>query len=482
MQPPLVRSPEFPPSLVWLNTSRPLSIASDLRGRVVVLDFWTSCCINCMHVVPVLRRLEERFAEDPLVVVGIHCGKFPSEQEPANVRCAVSRLDIAHPVAMDAQFKTWEAFAVRAWPTLVLIDAAGYVRETLSGEADFDALSEEVTALLAEGREKNQLRGDLPFFGERQEETASMLRFPGRIHCLNDRLIIADTGHHRLLVSDPSGRLLATIGSGTSGARDGAAESASFSNPQGLAVSGGLLFVADTGNHLLRCVDPSTWEVSTVAGTGIQGRHPVRVDPARPQETALRSPWGLLGVGGQILIAMAGSHQIWIFDTARRLLAPWAGSGREDHIDGALHEAAFAQPSGLAQAGRMILVADSEVSSVRAIDMLEGRVRTIIGRGLFDFGDTVGRPEEVLLQHPLDLAAAPQALYVADTYNNKIKEIRFGTMETKTVLGDGSPAVLNEPGGVTLAGARLLIADTNNHRILSADPASGEVEEIPIRA
>jgi len=183
-------------------------------------------------------------------------------------------------------------------------------------------------------------------------------------------------------------------------------------------------------------------------------------------------------MGKQILIAMAGSHQIWVYDTVRRLIGPWAGSGREDHVDGPVAEAAFAQPSGLAQAGRYILIADSEISSVRVIDLEDSNVKTIVGRGLFDFGDQVGPPEKVLLQHPLDVAVGDGTIFVADSYNNKIKAIAFGAMETRTLFGDGSPKTLYEPGGLAVSGDRVIVADTNNHRILCGDPATGALEEI----
>ncbi|HEV8376258.1 MAG TPA: thioredoxin-like domain-containing protein [Candidatus Polarisedimenticolia bacterium] len=481
MRPPLVHAPEFPRDLTWINTRRPLTLSTDLRGRVTVLDFWTYCCINCLHVLPVLARLERRFAAAPVAILGVHSAKFLSEKDPVNIRNAVRRYGVTHPVVVDSEHDLWQRFAVRAWPTLVVLDAQGYVRDTLSGEVEEEPLAAMIEVLLGEGRKKGVLAaGPIEAEPDRHAETG-FLRFPGRIHVFQDRLFVADSGHHRIVVSDLEGKVLQTVGEGGVGAHDGSATSASFNHPQGLAVSGNALFVADTGNHLLRSVDLRTLEVTTRAGTGEKGTSFKRCDPARPREVSLRSPWGLLSIGAQILIAMAGSHQIWIFDSEKELLAPWAGSGREDHLDGKLMEAAFAQPSGLAQAGRLVLVADSEDSSVRAIDLLEERVRTIVGRGLFDFGDSVGAPSEVLLQHPLDVAVGDNVLYVADTYNNKIKEIAFGSMRTRTLFGDGSRSTMDEPGGLAVAGAHLLVADTNHHRILRGDPSTLRLEELVLR-
>ncbi len=475
-----VRCPEFLPGFTWLNTTRPLTVAGDLRGRVTVLDFWTYCCINCMHVLPILSRLEKRFEADPVVVIGVHSAKFISERDPQNIRRAVARYGVRHPVVVDSDHDIWERFAVRAWPTVVLVDAAGRIRATLPGEPTEADLAGRIDALLAEGRHAGILaEGPLEVTPD-AEANATFLRFPGKVLAGRDRLFISDSGHHRVIIAGTDGRVETVIGEGGVGAHDGPAAHASFQDPQGLALLGDTLFVADTRNHLIRAVDLPTMQVRTVAGTGEMARGHGSYDPRDPVSIPLRSPWGLLAVGEQLLIAMAGIHQIWVLDTARGVLGPWAGSGREDHLDGSLGEAAFAQPSGLALAGRFVLVADSEISSVRAIDLQEAAVRTIVGRGLFDFGDRDGAPDKVLLQHPLDVAVDSNVLYVADTYNNKIKAIAFGSMETRTVLGDGKPETMHEPGGIAVHDGRLIIADTNNHRLLRGDPGTGTLEVLSL--
>jgi thiol-disulfide isomerase/thioredoxin len=480
MPQPRVRCPEFLPGFTWINTRRPLSVAGDLRGRIAVLDFWTYCCINCMHVLPVLRRVEERFAKDPVVVIGVHSAKFISEKDPENIRRAVQRYGVLHPVLVDAEHDIWERFAVHAWPTLVLVDAAGYVVENLTGEIEEEVLVSRIQALLKEGKQKGiLLEGPLDVAPD-PDVDETFLRFPGRVHAARDLLFIADSGHNRIVMTDLEGRVQGIIGEGGAGAHDGPAGEASFLNPQGLTTDEAHLYIADTGNHLLRGVDLQSLEVTTLAGTGVKGSEPAVLDPAVPKGAALRSPWAVLRIGKQLLIAMAGSHQIWVYDTEKHLIGPWAGSGREDHIDGPVAEAALAQPSGLAQAGRYILIADSEISSIRVIDLEDSQVKTIVGRGLFEFGDEVGPPDKVLLQHPLDVAVGNGTIYVADTYNNKIKGIAFGTMETRTVFGDGDRKNLYEPGGLTVAGDTVFIADTNNHRILRGDPRIGRLEELKL--
>jgi DNA-binding beta-propeller fold protein YncE len=415
------------------------------------------------------------------VVIGVHSAKFFSEKDPENIREAMRRHDVRHPVVVDSEHELWEQFAVRAWPTLVLVDARGYVRDTLAGEIEEEMLTGRIEELLEEGRRDGVLAVEALDVAPDPEVDATLLRYPGKLHVAGGRLFVADTGHNRIMVSDLAGRVETIVGEGGAGGYDGPSSAASFHHPQGIAALGGMVYVADTGNHLLRAIHLASFEVRTVAGTGEKGRGLGPFDPRRPREVALRSPWALQAVGEQLLISMAGTHQIWVFDPSQNALGPWAGSGREDHIDGALAEAAFAQPSGLARIGRYLFVADSEISSVRVIDLQEGTVRTIVGRGLFDFGDRDGSADQVLLQHPMDVAVGKEVLYVADTYNNKIKEIAFGSMETRTVLGDGSRGVMHEPGGIAAHGGRVYIADTNNHRILIGDPATGTLSELPLR-
>lgn len=482
MERPNVRCPEFLPGLTWLNSTRPLTLEADLRGRVSVFDFWTYCCINCLHVVPVLRRIEQRYREEPVVVIGVHSAKFLSEKDPRNIRLAMKRYGIDHPVVVDSDHDMWERFAVHSWPTVVLVDAAGYVRDTLPGEVEEDALAVRIDALLEEGREKAILASRPLDVAPDAEADTTFLRFPGKVHVSQDRIFIADSGHNRLVIAGLDGEVRALIGDGGAGAHDGPAAQASFYDPQGMAALDGTLYVADRGNHMIRAVDLTTLDVRTMAGTGAKGRSPSHEEEAMPRHTPLRSPWAVIGMSPYLVIAMAGSHQIWAYHLAEERMGPWAGSGREDHVDGTLAEAAFAQPSGLVRGGRLIFVADSEVSSVRAIDLEDGQVRTVTGRGLFEFGDRDGPAETALLQHPLDVALDGAVLYVADSYNNKIKRIDLAAMTIETVFGDGAPGILHEPGGLAAAGGVLYIADTNNHRILKGDPRTGSLVELMVRS
>ncbi|RKZ16178.1 hypothetical protein DRQ53_06995 [bacterium] len=470
----VTHAPEFPEGLTWLNSDRPLRMGEELRGRVLLLDFWTYCCVNCVHMLDELSRVEEEFADAPFSVIGVHAPKFDNERDPANVQHAIDRLGVRHPVLVDADRKVWSDYTVGAWPTTILVDAKGYVREQLQGEVDGTVLREKITALLAEVTDEPGAPAPATASRSRSTDPAPQtLLYPGKIAADDQHIFIADSGHHRVLVCDHTGRVLKTLGGAQAGNEDGRHDTARFNDPQGMASDGQNLWVADRGNHLLRQVSLDLFWVKTMAGTGALGQSRAAVDPARPLTIDLRSPWDVHLVGEHLLIAMAGSHQIWLYDIEKDEIGAWAGSGVEDHIDGPMQEAAFAQPSGLSQVGPWIMIADSEVSSLRAIDLKKGEAQTLAGGGLFDFGDADGDAETMAFQHPMDVAVLGQDLYVADTFNHKIKVLNLPTMECRTVVDKGE---LAEPAGICAVGERLLVADTNNHRVVWVDPASGAVE------
>src|SRR5919197_1071809 len=353
-----VRAPELEGGRGWLNTDRPLSIAA-LRGKVVLLDFWTYGCVNCMHIIPDLRRLEEKYSKQ-LVVIGVHSAKFQNEKETENIRRIILRYGIEHPVVNDADFRIWHAYSVNAWPTLVLIDPAGYVVGQAAGEGHYEALDKAIGQLVQEARKRGALdERPLKLALERAKVGDLPLAFPGKILAdeKSDRLFVADSNHNRVVVARLDGTLLDTIGTGERGAKDGAFDRASFYRPQGMALDGETLYVADTENHLIRRVDLKARAVETIAGTGAQLLdHSVRGGPAR--STPISSPWDLQLAGRTLYIAMAGTHQIWRLDLGRQELSVFAGTGqeagRELHADGPREEAGFAQPSGLATDGKRL--------------------------------------------------------------------------------------------------------------------------------
>ena len=502
-----VRAPELPTAVTWLNVDHPLSM-EELRGHVVLLDFWTYCCINCMHVLPDLKALERRFADEPFVVIGVHSAKFMSEKDPANIRRAIERYEVEHPVLVDPDHDVWQRFGVKAWPTLCLVDYDGYVAWQAGGEPDRAALEQAVEQLLQRGRREGKLAAGPVKTGSEAKTPPTPLRFPGKVTLVPSggaqalagvpagraplegaTLAISDTSHNRIVLAElragtdgwPAAKLATIIGTGGVGAQDGAFGVASFHHPQGTAFLQNRLFVADTDNHLLREVNLVDKTVTTIAGTGRKGEG-LSGTPSDPLQVPLRSPWALATLPGIVFVAMAGSHQIWLYLLQQRALHVYAGSGAENHVDGPLGQAALAQPSGMCVGGPYLFFADSEVSSIRAVDRVAKEVVTVLGAGLFDFGDVDGGAEVARLQHPLDVTLVEGALYVADTYNNKVKRFRLETGVLETVLGGGTGKTeeLYEPGGIDAIGGLLFVADTNNHRIRMVRPDTGEARTLEI--
>jgi len=477
-----VRAPDFKGADGWLNTDKPISI-NDLKGQVVLLDFWTYCCINCMHIFPDLHYLEEKYSNEPVVVIGVHSGKFDQEKDADHIRQAILRHNITHPVAVDSEYKIWNEYGVNAWPTLILIGPDGKVIGAVSGEGHRELLDRKIAELLAEGKQKGILAKPLHFKSERESFKSGVLEFPGKVLAdeAGKRLLISDTNHHRVLVSDLNGKVSQVIGAGAIGLKDGPFAEARFHQPQGLALSadGKTLYIADTENHALRAADLEKHTVLTIAGTGSQAH--MLPDDSPAKTTALSSPWDLTRIGSKLYIAMAGMHQIWVMDLDKQTITLFAGAGREGNRDAENATAWFAQPSGLASDGSHLFVADSEASSIRSVDLApNGSTKTIAGSGdLFGFGKHDGIGRDATFQHPLGVALSGTTLYVADTFNNLIRTIDVRTNQVGTWLGSGKsdPGTdaapnLYEPGGITVAGGTLYIADTNHHRILAVDAAT----------
>lgn len=485
-----LHAPEFPKGLSWLNTSAPIEL-QQLRGKFVLLDFWTFCCINCMHIIPDLKRLEQKYPQE-LVVIGVHSAKFQNEKDTNQIREAILRYEIQHPVVNDADFEVWQSYAARAWPTLVLINPAGRIVGRMSGEGVFDPIDSVLRQAIPYFEQKGALkRSPLSLTLESASRVESLLAYPGKISANQEtqRLFITDSNHHRILITNDAGRILDVIGSGAQGKSDGSFEKAEFHHPQGTALDGEILYIADTENHLLRTANLRTREVSTILGTGEQARRMNVGGTGR--QLALNSPWDVLVYSGKLYIAMAGPHQIWVADPKSLSAAPYAGSGVENLKDAKRLEAALAQTSGLTMIGNRIYFADSETSSVRvvAVGNEDSPVETIIGKGLFEFGDIDGDAGKARLQHPLGIAAADGMLYIADTYNSKIKMIDPGRRTSTTFAGSGQKTFRNgslkeasfqEPGGLAWLNGKLYVADTNNHLIRVIDPKAKTVSTLEL--
>ncbi|KAF7253612.1 NHL repeat-containing protein 2 [Varanus komodoensis] len=520
-----LRVPEFGTDLQWLNFEGSLSLYKDLCGKVVVLDFFTYCCINCIHLLPDLHELEQKYSTtDGLLVVGVHSAKFPNEKVLNNIKSAVLRYNITHPVVNDADATLWHELEITCWPTLVIVGPRGNMLFTLVGEGHKDKLFLFASIALKYYKEQGQINANkIKTQLYRDSLSPSSLLFPGKIalDSSGNRLVIADTGHHRILVVRKNGQILHIVGGPNSGRKDGTFSEASFSSPQGVAIKNNIIYVADTENHLIRKIDLDLEIVSTVAGVGKQGMD--KEGGAKGEEQPISSPWDVAfgtSVSADhedniLWIAMAGTHQIWALmlecgklpkgsDLKKGTCLRFAGSGNEENRNNAYPlKAGFAQPSGLSVAAEepwnCLFVADSESSSVRTISLKDGAVKHLVGgerdpMNLFAFGDIDGAGINAKLQHPLGVAwdKKRNLLYVADSYNHKIKFVDpkmkncatlAGTGEASNIIGSSfTSSTFNEPGGLCVEeGGRLLyVADTNNHQIKVLDIETKIVSLLPL--
>lgn len=475
-------APEFPDGLDWLNVEQPLDLAA-LQGKVVLLDFWTYGCINCIHIIPDLKRLEEEFRDD-LVVIGVHSAKFANEGETDNIREIIRRYDLRHPVVNDVNFEVWDSWGARAWPTVALIDPAGNAVGVHAGEGVYEVVQPVIANLVAEFSAAGGLDPTpVPIRLEQDRSPNTLLSYPGKIHAdpSSHRIFIADTGHHQIIAATDDGTVTAVYGSGVEGFDDGTGTDASFSSPQGVVVDGDTLYVADTNNHAIRQVNLTTGAVATLAGTGSMGWPPAA---GTLDDVALNSPWALELSGDLLYAANAGSHQIWTIDLSANSAAPSVGSGAEGTANGPLLEASLAQPSGLTlDPDGVLYFADSESSSIRSAEVgaSDGLTALVAGgaANLFEFGDEDGTGTEARFQHPLGIDWYEGRLLVADTYNSKIKSVDPQTNEAMTLFGteqgwrDGPDPLFYEPGGLSADADVLWVADTNNHVIRRVDLTTG---------
>lgn len=474
-----MRAPELAGD-VWLNTGgRPLKLA-ELRGRIVLLDFWTSGCVNCLHVLDELRPLEAEFA-DVLVTIGVHSPKFLHEGEVAAIASAVRRYEVHHPVLNDPEMTTWSQYAVKAWPTLVIVDPEGYVVHVAAGEGHAEALRRVITDLVERHDATGTLRrGGSPYVPV--EEQRDELHFPSKaVTTAEGRILVADTGNHSIVEFASDGEtVIRRFGSGERGAADGAFDRASFTEPAGIALLpnkiaervGYHAVVADTAGHLLRGIDLNIGEVSTVAGTGKQWRD--GPGSGKALDVDLTSPWDVVWwePAGGLVVAMAGNHTLSVFDPLTGGIRCFAGTTVEGLRDGSAREAFFAQTSGFAATPEKLWLADAETSALRWIepDGDDFAVHTAVGVDLFSFGHSDGPAEDALLQHPLGLAVLDDGtVAVADTYNGAVR--RFDPVSrTVSTIASG----LAEPSGLLLHEGVLLAVESAGHRLSRVDLADRE--------
>ncbi|XP_074643748.1 NHL repeat-containing protein 2-like isoform X2 [Tubulanus polymorphus] len=515
--------PQLTSGMKWLNTSRDLNI-DDLRGNVVIFDFFTYCCVNCLHILPDLRDLEREYPpEEGVVVVGVHSAKFANEKLTSNIHNAILRFDIKHPVINDSGMLLWQQYCIQCWPTLLIVGPNFQPIFTIVGEGHKKTLFEYTRLVLDYFKSRDQiLIKELPIKLESRRLTENneiQLSFPGDISCSDDGrlLAVSDSGNNRLLIVDRSGFIQHVIGGTDAGFNDGQFDECRFRNPQGTVWKQQSIYVADTDNHSIRLVDLNELSVTTIAGTGLMGNDKTGGNPGLNQ--TLSSPWDVTIIPELpiLLIAMAGTHQIWAYfledftwwknrSYNRYDCVAVVGNGNEENRNNSYpHRSGFAQPSALVVTGNAtdgsVFVADSESSSIRMISLKDGAVKAFVGgdrdpMNLFAFGDVDGKGTVARLQHPLGVTSLhPQngPIIIADTYNHKIKSVDIKTKYCETLTGSGiagdqsecsfNDAQFNEPSGICCCRGDetvLFVADTNNHRIQILDLKNQLVSQMTI--
>ncbi|XP_033757320.1 NHL repeat-containing protein 2-like [Pecten maximus] len=515
--------PDFEKDLQWLNTASPLSLTKELEGKLIVMDFFTYCCVNCLHILPDLEKLEDLYKiQDGVVVLGVHSAKFANEKVLSNILSAILRYNINHPVVNDSEATLWNKLRIACWPTLLVVSPTGKYLRTFVGEGHKESLEEFLKLALEYYNDKGMIKShSLAISLEKEKLTETPLKFPGKIavNRKGNLIAIADSGHHRVIICGKDGIVQSVVGEGKKGLQDGCFKDAQFNSPQGMVFVGEDLYVADTENHVIRKVGLKSGSVTTVVGTGTQGQDKEGGNIGIQQE--ISSPWDLevgCSVGSDsddiLFIAMAGTHQIWVYfiqdgkwykgkQYQAGTCVRFAGSGSEENRNNSYPaRAAFAQPSGLSLSTHpelnTMFVADSESSTVRSLALKDGAVKGVVGgekdpMNLFAYGDVDGTGIEAKLQHPLGVALVTDnkgPLLVADSYNHKIKSVDLVSKMCETWAapsrsekGDNCISIdLNEPGGLCVDQTHqlLYIADTNNHIIRMVDIETKAVSRLPI--
>ena len=469
------RAPEFSTGLEWFNVDRPVRLA-DQAGRVVLLVFGAWSSVYCQRVLQDLQVLGRKY-RDELVIISVNTPRYAAERKRSHVLKAINKYRIRHPVVHDPEKQLWNMYGIKAWPTQVLVDREGMLLGSMSGDGKLAQLDLVIKYQIEKTASPNPVK-KMPCTTRCALEAPAVLSFPSRIIASNDRLYVADSGHNRILVLSSRGDVLRQYGSEAAGFIDGNGSDAAFNNPQGMTLAGDFLYVADERNHAIRRIHTVTDDVDTIAGTGKVGM-PVLDAYAAPVDVSLNSPSDVVFRDSKLYIAMSGLHQIWCHSLVANTLRLFSGSGKEGLLDGPATTAAYSQPSGLALLFNRLYCVDAGASAVREVDIETGAVRTIVGKGLFDYGDNDGTGKTARLQCPLDIHADQEhrMLWIADTYNNKIKRIGINSEFVSSVAVEHG---LDEPGGLAFHEDTLYIANTNAHEIVRLNPNNGHAEALNV--
>jgi len=466
-------APELSDALEWINVD-PVRL-SECGGRVVVLAFFNQASAYSQNLIDTLHHFALKHPQQ-LQVIGIHVPKYPFEREAARVADGVGRLGIRFPVASDPNYVAWQHYGIHGWPSLAIIDAGGGLRQVLAGEVVPQLVEETLQPLLSEAPMPLD-GGPLAIAGRRQPGTAT-LHHPAGIAIGEERLYIADAGHHQVLECNLHGRVLTRYGTGHAELVDGSPEECAFDAPHGLLLHREALYVADTGNHALRRINLRTGRVETLAGSGRPGTLTgPRIE--NPLEADLDRPWGLALDGERLYVSLAGQNQVWAWETSTGALVHVAGSGQFGHADGNARSARMAHPAGLAVLQNTLYILESGSASLRRLSFNDGQLRTLVGGGLFEFGHEDGPRERASLTCPQGLALQVDSpvLWLTDAGNDRVRTLRLGGGAVATARIEHT---LRGPAAIASGAGAIWLVNTDAHQILRMDLESGEVAEVEV--
>ncbi|CAD5114752.1 DgyrCDS3792 [Dimorphilus gyrociliatus] len=470
--------PDFIEEMSWINVTRPIK-KEDFAGKLLIVDFFTYCCINCIHILPILKEIEKIWEkENNIQVIGVHSAKFPNEKQSKSVIDAVQRYNIEHPVLNDSEMRLWSEMNISCWPTVVLFSHDLKALLYIFGENHENLLKEFIKIAFNHLQLRHNVTRQIPVKVDYISRKSSDLSYPGKVFVDDEYIMISNSRRNKIIITDHLGSIKHHIGSGLNGDKDGNFQTCSFSNPQGLVRHGNVIFIADTGNNKIRKINLDSGRVTSLPNCKKFGKC---------------SPWDLYLTKDYLVVAMSGIHQLWAYTLNNCVILgenlrenSWChlcGTGEEGAKNNLYPKSAtLAQPSGVTVFNDLIVFADSESSSIRSFSLQNGSVKNIVGgdinpSNLFAFGDIDGKGQKVKLQHPMSVSVSNEKnIIIADSYNNKLKEIDVKERECRTIDIEG----LNEPGGLSVYKDQIFIADTNNHCIKIYDKLTKQLEKMEL--
>ena len=385
----------------WVQ-GKPILISSDMK-KPLLLDFWTFGCMNCLNIIPDLKLLENMFGDD-LDIVSIHTPKFEKEQNIKSLKKSLDFLDISHSVIADNDACLWDAYAVKAWPTWILVDPSGYVALHEQGEGHLQKFAQAIQSFI-----------DVP---AKEEPFVSTKKDMSVIEVSKDWMTIGCQSELDIYTGDKKVKTVK-----------------GFSMISGLLIVDDTVFVADRYRGEVSIIDLNSYAQKIL----VKG---------------LRAPYGLEFIHSNLFISLAGSHKITVVNLDTLQTQEIAGNGFEGLRDGVGDQVLLAQPQALAFDEDRLWFLDTETSSLRY--MLGREVFTEFGEGLFSFGDD---NKKLLLQHPQDMTLGRYGdgcgvgrLFIADTYNDKIKVYDPEDKSMQTLVED-----IEMPISISKSGCRLYI-------------------------